>query len=616
MALSRPRARPSRGTNRLNALLTLALALAALVQANHLAARHLARRRDLSEDRLYAISDATRAILARLEDTLQVKTFFTGSIEHGEVALMKARVEAQLAELAVLAGRRMELVALDPSSSSEAAMEVRRARIFPKRIQFQQRTQTVEQEVYLGLLLRYRGREQTLSWVDPWSFEVQFASAVHTIVRDRRAVVGWYGPWRASSPGGASYEAARGRIAARHELVPDERVANLRYGEPVPPEVEILFVVTPRAEHPRVAWELDRFVQRGGKLVVLVDQVQYDAFLLRSGGPPGEAAPPTGLERLLQAWGAPPTGQHVWDAAWKGEHQWLRPVQDEGGAPSPAGRSPWSFERVPCVSPLLVAPRDEGIDPEHPVTAGTSGATFSWCQPIAPLPAPEGVSATVLFESSPDSFREEMREQHVVQQDLITAKSASLLASVGKRGGYRLAVALSGRFPSPFERAPAPDDPLLSDEPESWTDEPVSAGESEAQVVVFGDADWMRDDPRQLGLFPFHNAPGNELLLLNLLDWLTLDRELIALRRRAPRERPLRDFEAEAAGVLGLDVALLPSTPEGFRERARREEEARARARGERWRRMLVPIGATLCAVLGFGLAWNLVERRGRRAGP
>jgi len=607
VALSVARARPTRGIDRLNAWLTLVLALAAVVLANRLAARHLVVRRDLSEDRLYALSDATRAILGALEDTLQVKTFFSGSIEHGEVALMKARVEAQLAELAAVAGPRMELVALDPSSSAEAAMEVRRARIFPKRIQFQQRTQTVEQEVYLGLLLRYRGREQALAWVDPWSFEVQFASAVHTLVRDRRAVVAWYGPWRAGSAGAVGYETARARIAARHELVPDERVANLRYGEPVPPEVEILFVVAPRAEHPRVAWELDRFVQRGGKLVVLVDQVQYDAFGLRASGPAGEAAPPTGLEHLLEAWGALPTPQHVWDTAWRGEHQWLRPVQDARGEPS--------FERVGCAHPLLVAPREEGIDRAHPVTTGTSGVTFSWCQPIAPLPAPEGVAATVLFHSSPDSFREPMHGQHLVQQDLVTAKSASLLATVGKRGGYRLALALSGRFPSPFERAPAPDDPLLSDEPPSWTDEPLAPGGAEAQVVVFGDADWLRDDPRGLGLFPFANAPGNEILLLNLLDWLTLDRELIDLRRRAPRERPLRDFEADARRALGLDVATLPTTADGFRERARSEEAARARAAAERWRRMLVPAGATLALVAGFGLVWNLRERRGGRAG-
>lgn len=607
----------SRSDDRLNAALTVLLLLISLVLANRIARDHLVVRRDLSEDQLYAVSDATRSILGGLEDRLQVTTYFTGEIEFGEVALLKARVEAQLEELAAIAGDRMEIVALDPSVSSEAASEVRRLRIYPQRVRSQRGTQLIEQEVYLGMTIRYRGRDQVLAQVDPWGFEVQFCSAVYALVRDRRARVGWYGPWKVdpARPGGASHELARRLVEGRHELLSDGELANLRYGQPVPDDVDILFVVAPREEHPRVAFELDQYVRRGGKLVVLVDQVRYDALTHERLGAAGlDAIPATGLEELLGAYGAPVTPEHVWDTLWAGEHAWLRA---RGGGVEALDLPP---ERVPVRTPLLIQLAPEGLDPAHPVTAGLSGVTLSWAQPIAPVDPPEGVVRTDLLRSSESSTRlMEPTLQHVLEEDVIQSKSAAMLASRRARS-YPLAVALEGTLPPVFERAPAPDDPLLEDEPLTFTDEPVLSGGEAGQVVVFGDADWLRDDAAlgtrfaELGrdLFPFFNVPGNQLLFMNLLDWLTLDEELIALRRRLPRERPLADFEAEARASLGLVEGDQPRTTEAYAERLELEERATAEARRRRWLRMMTPVTLTLALVAALGLAWNLSQRTRR----
>ena len=42
--------------------------------------------------------------------------------------------------------------------------------------------------------------------------------------------------------------------------------------------IAILFVVRPRGLHPRAAFEIDQFVQRGGRLVVAADDVQYSWY--------------------------------------------------------------------------------------------------------------------------------------------------------------------------------------------------------------------------------------------------------------------------------------------------------------------------------------------------
>ena len=60
--------RTTKSEERWNALLTTILVLGVVFSVNKLARRHAVWRKDFSEDQLYAVSDAARRTLARLED--------------------------------------------------------------------------------------------------------------------------------------------------------------------------------------------------------------------------------------------------------------------------------------------------------------------------------------------------------------------------------------------------------------------------------------------------------------------------------------------------------------------------------------------------------------------
>ncbi len=605
--------RIDKGAERANAILTALLLAAVVVLGNRLAFRHLAWRRDFSEDQLYALSDATRSILGRLEDRLAVKAYFTGAVESGQVSLARARVDAQLEELAGIGGARIEVTRLDPSTSTAAASEAWSHGIRPRTVLSQQGTQRVSQPVYLGMVLRYRGREQVLDFVEPHGFEVQFASAVYALIRDRRPRVGWYEPGLPDTselaPYRASFETVRNLLERRADVVD---VTILRTGDPkdLLDDLDILIVLRPEEEHPRSAFEIDQFVQRGGRLVVLVDQADYDYLLgERRGARAGEPVLPTGLEELLRTWGANPTPHHVWDTLWGADYSWYKLVRD------PASNEV-GVRQEPGTSPVLLRLESEGFDPSHPVTAGLQGASLAWAQPIAPREPPPGVTRVDLLRASDDAYRVEIVDVHVTSPERIADKTESLLGLGEKEYSYTLAASLSGRFPSPFERAPAEYDPFLDDSPDAelrFTDEPVRSGEVSSHVIVFGDADWLRDQDSH-ELYPFWKAPGNQQLFMNVMDWLTLDEDLIALRRRVPKERRLRDFLLEAEEELGVRFATPPDTDAEARLQEERRDTARRRANRARWWSMTIPILATLALTLGFGLVWNLVQRGGRRS--
>lgn len=571
-----------RTVERFNAWLTLALLFGIVVVGNLLARSHMVVRRDLSEDQLYTISDAARGVLAGLEDELQVKAYFTEKIHSGEFAIAKARLEGLLEELETVSGGKLRVDRVDPNGSSRVLLEAQDYGMTPYPVQSRQGTLEITEQVYLGLLLRYRGREDVVPLVFPGSLESVLVARIYRLQRERGSVVGWFGP--VLDPDGPEAEygcfgEVRALLSRDHDV---RRVEDLESGVPVPDDVDVLLVVRPKEVHPRSAFEIDQFVQRGGRGVLLVDLMEM-SFARGE----GRLIPRTGLERLLEAWGAPVTPEHVWDA---GSHAAI-PVRARGLD---------ALENIPY--PPFVRLREAGFNGELSPTANLQDGVLCWAQPIAPVASPEGIERSFLVRSSDDAYRVDMIERIVVDAELIESRTDQLFA-LGKGRSYDLGVSLAGRFPSPFaDGAPEPWDPVA--ESAGTTDEEVLSAASESQVVVFGDADWVRD--KLLG--------PNRPLIQNVVDWLSLDEQLVALRSRIPRSRPLADFLNEERTRLGLDSVSTETIGQAER-RMNLESDARRRATRRQWSAMLWPLLGTLTLLFGAGLGWAWSQRAARRPG-
>jgi ABC-type uncharacterized transport system involved in gliding motility auxiliary subunit len=438
----------------------------------------------------------------------------------------------------------------------------------------------VSQPVYLGLLLRYRGREQAIPFVLPSTLESAFSQHLDNLLRERVTVVGWYGGASEKTSGSSGFDRARSILGARHEIRP---IQGLESGQPIGDDVDLLVVARPADLHPRAAYEIDQFVQRGGRLLVCVDQVVVDPTKLEV-----HRIEHTGLEDLLRAWGVRVSPQHVWDDQKATVRITRRGV----------------LQPISIEYPLFVR-LDAKSSTQPPPVADLQEGMLAWGPADRAGRAPGGPEPVDLVQSSENAYRVDLLQLVDFDDAHIESQTkANYARGAGRR--YPLAVVLSGRFPSPFASgAPRPWDPIRAEEG-GTTNEAVLSAANESQVVVFGDADWMRDQYVQ----------GNERLLANLVDWLVQDAALLELRARTSRERPLRDYYTEELRERGLEGLGADESLAELDARLRDESAAARAARSRQWQAMIVPVSTTRLVVFLAGGAWNWSERRGSRGTP
>lgn len=564
------------------------LLLVALVTLVNVLARGLDWRVDVSEDQLFAPSPELRARLEGLEDVLTVTAYFTAEPEHGAVQIARSRMVAQLQDWADDADGRMRLAFLDPNTSSAAKLEAVRLGIQP----FPSTTlagggASAYQEVWFGLSLQYRGRERAIPLAMPQTLEFAFASELYRMTRARVPRIGFFAP--AASSAGIGWGAARKALTQSGEVVGLEHLSTL---DAIPADLDLLVVAGPRDLHPRAAFALDQFVQRGGALVLALDQ--YEFKLDQS----PHTKHRTGLEDLLAAWGVRLSSELVFDK------QCVEiPIQRQSG-----GRTIGTMD---LAYPYWLAVDADGLARDLPVTARLGGMELRWAQALKRTDAPpEGLERIDMVTSSEGAYIARPPAEFLPDTAFIDTESAQLAATQTARR-WPVAAVLSGAFPSAFEAAPKPlstVEAVLSGG--RWdgttTDEEVLSETGAGHVVVFGDSDWLH--PRTSGSTW---NPAHEALLLNLADWLLLEDDLVALRSRYPAPRPLTDFlaeEREARGItklgnlVGLDEA---------ESRTLAEDEAEAAARARRRTTVLMAFaGSILAALLVVGLPGFLRRRR------
>ncbi len=311
-------------------------------------------------------------------------------------------------------------------------------------------------------------------------------------------------------------------------------------GENATRSPDVLLVIHPYDIGPAGEYAIDQYLLGGGKVVALLDPMFFSARFL-SQAAPGPMMPPPTIEpvstfsSLLGAWGVEFDSTRV-----VADMQYRTPLR--GG----------------IVSPAILTLGEEAINAEDPVTAQLQDVALIFTGGFV-VDAKEGTSAENLLSSS------QFNELILPAEAEPGPEFQKLLDEFSPSGVVRAyAVRLAGEFTTAF-----PDgNPNPPEAGEEGGDEAKDAGnetkgekKSESlkgsaapgAVVLFGDADFVYDQfavqqQNMLGQRFIIPLNGNLSLLQNTVEQLAGDANLINVRSRSAVRRPFTKInEMEAA---------------------------------------------------------------------
>src|SRR5258706_464874 len=473
----------------------LAAAFVIIVLANVVLGAPRARV-DLTQGKLYTLSEGTRSVLGKLEAPVKIRLYFS---QGAEVPLpIKAygrRVEDMLAEFRQAGRGKVLLEKLDPQPDSEAedsaTLEGVEAQVTQSGDRF-----------YLGASISYADQKIALPALaldrEPL-LEYDLTRAVARAATTAKPVVGVMSalPVFGMPPS---------QFTGGQPMEPQAFIGELRRDY----DVKVLLVVHPRGISDKAQYALDQFVLRGGKLIAFLDPSAYFDQLGQMGGM-GGGGTPSSLDKLLKAWGlAFDSGKVVLD---------MRYLTGAGAR----------------TLPTLLSLNDNAFDPHDIATARLGSLLMPFAGAFTGKPV-EGLSETVLIQTSAYS--------QLVDSFAATAQGEAAVREFKPSGTeYPLAVRLAGKFKTAFpegrpkgedrgEKKAATGAKASDAKPETAQ---LKESATENAVVLVGDSDFINDGAAVQIQETFRQRiviPRNRNLALAqaLVDQVASDPALIKLR--------------------------------------------------------------------------------------
>ena len=508
----------------------LVLAVVLFFAVNSLSRTLLSSSRiDLTENRIYTLSEGTRAILARLEEPITLRFYYSKSLaaQVPGINTYAGRILGLLEEYRREAGGKLTLEAIDPEPFSE---EEDRAVGYGLR-GLPARAGQGQDLIYFGLVgTNSVDDEEVIPYFSPLRerfLEYDLTRMVHSLADPERPVVGVLGTlpvFGMSSPYQAP-DAVPVPWAVVEQMQQIFDVRQLDPGAELGEDIDVLMLVHPQGFDPALLYRIDQFVLGGGKALVFVDPHSESQPSMMMGGV-SEPERRSDAGPLLAAWGV-----ELEEDTVVGDLSIAPTVQMEK-----AGRV------VHFDYPVWMNLRPDLMDPSDIVTGELGNVTFGTA---GVLRAREG--ATTQFLSLIRTSDQAKR----YPQSAVGALSdpEALLDGYTPEGEpLTLAARVSGPARSAFpDGAPPPSDDAQGEAADPSAHRNESDGD--INLIVFADADLLADHfwvqvQSLLGTRFMVPTAANNSLVINALDNLTGSSDLIDVRNRGTFLRPFERINA------------------------------------------------------------------------
>jgi ABC-type uncharacterized transport system involved in gliding motility auxiliary subunit len=473
----------------------IALLSAAVILLLFLLSGRLWVRLDLTKNKAYTISEVSKNLYRDIDDQVTVTYFVSERLSRAHP--MPGEISDLLREYAAYSRGRIRFIQKDPSDA-EVASGLEGLGIAAQQIQLVEKNEVTVATVYSGILIEYLDKESVIPVVFSLdTLEYDISSRIRAMVRDIEREIGVIV--------GDAYKQWSSEYALLNQelVISGFRVRLFNPGEEIPPSLPALFVLGGAEDLDEYSqYLIDRYITGGGNVFFALDGIFVDRTFLDA-----RIINDKGLLTMLANYGIV-----------------LRPalVLDMSALTIRFQTQSGYATIIQTVRyPHWISVREDGGNPDQPLTARFEGLDLYWASPLELYPPP-GVEGEILFTSSENTW---------LQEDWLIANPMyiQLFEEEAEEtwGTKILGASLSGIFPSAFEGRPRPQREGEGQDAsgEDLYDPPVE--KKPARIIVVGDTEFAgtlmqsnRGEDRNLGF------------LIRVADWLSNDEDLVAIRGR------------------------------------------------------------------------------------
>ncbi len=474
---------------------------------------------DLTENRLYTLSQGTLNIVQNIQEPITLHYFFSdqASKDIPQLRTYANRVNELLQEYAQLSKGKITLNVIDPVAYSE--QEDQATELGLQGVP----TGATGQSIYFGLAgSNSVGDSETIAFFQPNKeqfLEYDVSKLIYTLTNTKKPVVGLLSRVPMFSSFDVETQRIRDPWAVTTQLQQLFDVRNIDFAEgKFDDDLEVLMVVHPKDLGLKTLYAIDQYVMQGGNLIVYVDPyAEADVPAMDPNSPiEAEGVRSSTLNKLFDAWGIDYTPAQV-----LGDRKYALTI-DAGNGQQARHYAILGLDK-------------SALAEDNVMTSGLDVITMAMAGIVKPHPEAE-VEFEALIQSSTEAMPFESAKFRFLPK-------VSSLAEGYAASGENYAVA--GRFAmqpqSAFPEGPPPDSEVTSAH--------IGQAADQVNIVVVTDVDMLTDRmwvnvQEFLGQKIMDAWASNGNFAVNAVDNLLGSSDLISVRGRATATKPFTRVEA------------------------------------------------------------------------
>jgi len=512
---------------------------------------------DVTDQKLYTLSDGTRAILAKLHQPIKAKLYYA------KTAALKGPdqikyfnnyyefVRALLEEYAVAADGMIDLQVIDPRPFSEDELQA----LWYGLTRF---SITEEENFFFGLVVQTQfGVEKVIPFFSPdrQNFvEYDISSSIDTAITRQKTRIGIMSSLPVMGDDVSPYMAEMMRRQGQPPEPPWTIVQQLRAKYEVKTvaadvndinDVDILLVIHPKDLPEQTLFAIDQYVLKGGRTIVCVDPYCYvdrpDRTAMQMRTPPSQSS---SLNVLLRTWGL-----EMPENTFAGDRGLALPLRR--GQEKTIG----FLGLIPQLDPELMPEGWPGcFNTDNVITAELNQVEVLFSGVLREVEDSNEPESSADIERAPLLMTTSMGNSWKVTSpyELMMLNPQRLMDGfIPGTAPVPMGYLVTGRFKSSFPdgieiEVEAEQD--SSDKPEDPNDikktkkriKGLKEAAEDCAVAVFADVDFISDMLAYRDFFVFGKTPegDNAALMLNAIDKLSGSGDLISIRSRGNFRRP------------------------------------------------------------------------------